>query len=180
MGIYTGARLNELAQLKLSDIQQKDGIWCFDINDNVDDDAEARKRLKNKASKRLVPIHSHLLDWGILDYIEVLKEQGREQVFPELKYEVKHGYGRNLSRWFNGRFLVKLGIKTRRLVFHSLRHTVATELSRMDVEEGLIKDLIGHTQDGELQVTYHKGYLTKQRKAAIEKIFQDLSPSKVK
>ena len=44
LAIYTGARLNEIAQLALNDIQQEDGIWYFNITDEGDDD---NKRLKN-------------------------------------------------------------------------------------------------------------------------------------
>ena len=30
--LYSGARLNEICQLRFEDIKQQDGIWCFDIN----------------------------------------------------------------------------------------------------------------------------------------------------
>lgn len=47
LGLFTGARVNEIAQLHLSDFQQHDGVWCININDDGD------KTLKNEASRRL-------------------------------------------------------------------------------------------------------------------------------
>jgi integrase len=48
LGLYTGARLEELAQLHVEDIRKEDGILVLDINDKGD------KRTKNKSSRRLV------------------------------------------------------------------------------------------------------------------------------
>ncbi|MDP2205013.1 MAG: hypothetical protein Q8K65_01755, partial [Alphaproteobacteria bacterium] len=47
LAIYTGARLNEIAQLALDDIQKDNGVWYFNITDEGDDD---KKRLKNASS----------------------------------------------------------------------------------------------------------------------------------
>ncbi len=60
IGIYTGARLNEIAQLELSDVRNEDGIWCFDVNANG-----PNKRTKNKASIRKVSIHKRLIELGV-------------------------------------------------------------------------------------------------------------------
>ncbi len=60
IGLYSGARLGEIAQLRLADIRQQDDIWCFDLNDEGD------KRLKTGGSKRLVPVHPKLIEHGLL------------------------------------------------------------------------------------------------------------------
>jgi len=70
IAIYTGARLNEIAQLALSDVKQENGIWYFDLNDEGDD-----KQLKNVQSKRRVPIHATLLTLGILKHVQTLRTQ---------------------------------------------------------------------------------------------------------
>jgi integrase len=175
IGLYTGARLNEIAQLELTDIRQVEGVWCFDINDDGEGDKdESRKRLKNKPSKRLVPIHSHLISWGVLEHAENLRKQGKKRLLHELVYDAQNGYGRNLSRWFNERFLPELGIKTKRLVFHSFRHTVMTLLIQAGVEHPLAQDIVGHKKAGMMHASYVKGFLSKQRQEALEKILQDL------
>ena len=42
LGLYTGARLNEICQLYVNDIKEIDKIWCIDINRKTND-----KKLKN-------------------------------------------------------------------------------------------------------------------------------------
>ena len=166
IGLFTGARLNEIAQLALEDIKQVDGIWCFDINDQSD-----HKQIKNKASKRLVPIHPKLVELGLLSYVDELKEKGRERLFFELTYDINNGYGRNLGRWFNSKFLVSLGVKKPKLVFHSIRHTVVTKLYRANIEEPIVKEIVGHSQSGVTQQVYFgERYSVEQLATAIEKL----------
>jgi integrase len=80
LGLYTGARLEELAQLHLADVKQhaSTGIWCIDITEDVDEEngADERKNLKNAASVRACPIHSRVLELGFLQYVEALKTAG--------------------------------------------------------------------------------------------------------
>lgn len=165
IGIYTGARLNEVAQLALDDVQEIEGVWCFSFND-----VGEGKRLKTIASKRIVPIHSKLIECGFLDYVTECRKTKKDRVLYDLTFSGQNGYGRNLSRWFNDVFLKKLGIKTDRLVFHSLRHTAVTKLLQAGVEEPIVKTLIGHAQEGVTQNVYAKGYKISQLKQAIDNL----------
>lgn len=158
LGIYTGARLNEIAQLELEDIKQSEGIWYFDINDEADEDSPHQKRLKNESSKRRVPIHDALLSAGIIEYAEQLKKAGHKRLFPDLTYVEGHKYGRKLGRWFNDTLLVSLGMKGSKLSFHSFRHTFTTVLLNAGVQEGIVQELLGHAKHGTTQVVYNKGY----------------------
>lgn len=166
IGIYSGARLNEIAQLHLKDIRQQDDIWCFDLND--DDEG---KHLKAVASKRLVPMHPMLIELGLLQFVQEMKAKGSERLFPDFRYCSKNGWGRNLGRWFNETLLPKLDLKRKELVFHSLRHTVVTQLMRADVEEPMVKAIVGHAQDGVTQQNYFKqGYKLQQLADALGKL----------
>lgn len=165
IGLYTGARLNEVCQIHVADIKQIEGVWCFDLNDEGDE-----KRLKNVASRRKVPVHSRLLELGLLAYADAMRVRGQERFFPEFSYSPKEGYGRALGRWFNERFLVKLGIKSKDLVFHSFRHGMVTALMRAGVEENLVKAIVGHKRQGVTQEHYFKqGYTIQQMQAALER-----------
>ena len=84
LGLLTGARLNELCQLHLSDFQVIDGIHCINIQDE-----EEGQRLKNKSAERLVPIHDKLIEVGFIRYVERLHEQGQKRLFPALKFSEK-------------------------------------------------------------------------------------------
>lgn len=69
--LYTGARRNEIAALTPYDVKQDEAsnIWYFDITDE-----EETKRLKTVAAKRFVPVHSKLIEYGFLEYIEKVKD----------------------------------------------------------------------------------------------------------
>jgi len=34
LGLYTGARMEELCQLLIEDVVQRDGVWCIDIRED--------------------------------------------------------------------------------------------------------------------------------------------------
>lgn len=174
IGIYSGARLNEIAQLHVTDVRQEDGIWCFDLND--DDD---RKRLKAAASRRIVPIHSALIKLGVLEFVHQRNGRKEHRLFPGFTYCPKNGWGRHLGRWFNEQLLPKLDLKRPDLVFHSLRHTVVHNLMRADVPEPIVKALVGHAQEGVTQQHYFtQGYRISQLRDALEKLtFSEAQPS---
>lgn len=166
IGIYTGARLGEIAQLHLADIRQQDGVWVFDINEEGD-----RKSLKTSAARRLVPIHSKLIEAGLLEYVRTMIDKRATKLFPDFTYDPKNGWGRQQSRWFNERLLVQLGLKSRTRVFHSLRHTVNTRLLQAGVADPLVKSIIGHEQDGMTHKQYFKeGFTLQQRNDAMQKL----------
>ena len=70
--LHAGARGEEIANLALADVRQEESIHLFDITP----DLERGRRLKNKSSKRRVPIHSHLISLGFLDYVESRRSKG--------------------------------------------------------------------------------------------------------
>ncbi|HWR03040.1 MAG TPA: site-specific integrase [Humidesulfovibrio sp.] len=171
LGIFTGARLNEIAQLTPADVRQVDGVWCLDINTNSEG-----KHLKTASAKRIVPVHSGLIAQDFLKYVEQVKNAGHSRILHELTYDPANGYGRNLGRWFNESFLSKLGIKDSQLVFHSLRHTMITELLRAGVADGFVKAIVGHAQEGVTKTVYfEKGYKPSQLKDAIEQVHNNLT-----
>ncbi|NNU65098.1 site-specific integrase [Rhizobium sp. WYCCWR 11152] len=166
IGIYTGARLGEIAQLHLKDIREQDGVPVFDINEEGD-----RKSLKTSAARRLVPIHSELIGAGLLDYVREMADNRATKLFPDFTYDPKNGWGRQQSRWFNDRLLVQLGLKSKTRVFHSLRHTVNTRLLQAGIADPLVKSIIGHEQDGMTHRQYFKeGFTLQQRSEAMQKL----------
>lgn len=109
LGIYTGARLNELSQLYITDVKVTEtGVYYLDFNldgpGKLDVDAP-EKSLKNVNSKRIVALHPHLIELGLPDYVKALANAGHLRLFPELKHDAIKGYGKPAGSWFNGRFL---------------------------------------------------------------------------
>lgn len=165
IGMFTGMRLNEVAQLEVSDIVNIEGVWCIDVTE----DGDANKRLKNATSNRRVPIHHQLIDCGLLDFIERQRRDANKRVFPKLTYTAQNGYGRNIGRWFNEKLLPALGMKTPGLVYHSLRHTMATRLNQSDAPESKVKAILGYAQSGvTFSVYFKEGFKPSQLKKVID------------
>lgn len=165
LGMFTGARLNEICQLDIADVQHDGDTWFLNITDEGDDN----KSVKSHAGRRKVPLHSELIRLGLLDFVESRKPSTR--LFPDYSYRTNGGYGRNLGRWCNESFLPKLGIKQPGLVFHSLRHTVVTRLGQASVPEPIIQCIVGHARSGVTQEVYlREGYTMDQLKDAIDRL----------
>jgi integrase len=165
IGMFSGMRLNEVAQLDLADIKQDGEVWYFDVTLG----GNGSKSLKTIASERRVPVHRQLIDCGLLEFVAVQRSRGIERLFPDLPYSAANGYGRNLGRWFNESLLPRLEIKKQQLVYHSLRHTMATRLLQADAPEKHVPAIMGHSQTGMTYNTYFKdGFLPGQLKATID------------
>ena len=162
LGMFTGARLNEICQLDIADVHQEGDTWFL----NITDEGDETKSVKSRAGRRKVPLHSELIRLGFLDFVD--SRQNCIRLFPDYSYSANGGYGRALGRWCNESFLPKLGIKKPGLVFHSLRHTVVTRLSQADVPEPVVQCIVGHARSGVTQEVYNReGYTLKQLSDAI-------------
>jgi integrase len=80
LAAYTGARLNEITQLRVEDVVTVNGIACLSIAD----EHEAQS-LKSANARRLVPLHSALLEAGFLTYVEQARLRGWEWVFEDVE-----------------------------------------------------------------------------------------------
>ena len=152
LGVYTGARLNELSQLYITDVKATEtGVHYLDFNldapDKLDLDGPD-KSLKTVNSKRIVPLHPHLIELGLPDYVKALSNSGYSRLFPELKRDEIKGYGKPAGNWFNERFLGKqLAIpRDGKRTFHSFRHTFITALSELGVPPDIQAQLAGHSR----------------------------------
>lgn len=145
IGLHTGARIDEIAQLGLSDIISIDGIDCFSITP-IDDPQVKRSlasHVKSDAGKRVVPIHSRPIELGLLNYVHELQSEGYRMLFPDLAH-AKITYGSLASKWF-GRYCDGLGLTDPDIVFHSFRHGVITHLRKKKVERELCIAIVGHS-----------------------------------
>lgn len=140
LGRATGARLEELCQLRVDDFIEQQGIQCIRI-----DDSREGQNLKNASSRRILPLHPSLLDLGLLQHVESVKATGAYRVFPELE-AVRGKLGHAPSKWF-GRYKTKLGVTDPRKTYHSFRHTLIDDLRDAGVQDSLIKRIAGH-EDG--------------------------------
>ncbi|EOT13124.1 hypothetical protein PAK_03823 [Pseudomonas aeruginosa PAK] len=137
LGRTTGARLEELCQLRVDDFTEQQGIPCIRIDDSREDQS-----LKNANSRRVIPLHPSLIEQGLLQYAESVRANGADRLFPELD-AVRGKLGHAPSKWFS-RYKTKLGITDPRKTFHSFRHTFIDDLRDAGVQDSLIKRMVGH------------------------------------
>lgn len=165
IGSYSGMRLNEICQLYVEDIQQIDGVWCFNINGDKD------KRLKNQTSERIIPIHPKLIELGLIGYWDSVKKSGVPRLWANLTWMDVHGYSNGFGNWYQ-RFNRRYVTDDPKKVFHSFRHVVTDTLKQAGVQDSVIAELVGHSQ-GMHSMTmsrYGKRYQPKVLLEAIKRL----------
>jgi integrase len=163
LGLYTGARLEELCQLRVPDIQEESGIHYLDIIDLDDDDEDIHTSVKTDESRRKVPLHRELIRAGFLTYVEYVKEQGHDWLFPHLNPDQYDRRGGNWSKWWT-LWRRKLGVGGRQRCFHAFRHTFKTACRRPDIAEEHHDAITGHS-GGSVGREY--GYVPLETKAGV-------------
>lgn len=139
LSLYTGARVEELASLKLDQITKVDGVLVFDIQHDA---------AKNSNSVRKIPLPDIILKSKFLDYVEQVKATKATHLFPHLK-DGKNGFSKNMSRRF-GEYLDKLEIKDDRKVFHSFRTTFINSMTNLNVHPAILMAIVGHYEQGKV------------------------------
>jgi integrase len=152
LALYTGCRLEEIASLYCEDVFRHEGLWCIEINDNHD------RKVKNQNAIRSVPLHSVLVEQlKFPQYVDKVRAQGNDRVFPDLKKE-NYKYSHRLSKRFGYYLRRKAKIADKKKTFHSFRHNVTDYLMRNLVEESLVEELNGRSGKTESSRTYFKGH----------------------
>lgn len=142
IGLYTGARLGEIAQLMTADMRQLHGVWIF----HVTREGSTLKSTKTKGSQRVVPVHSELIKLGLIDYHAGIVARGEKQLFPEIKPDKRGFYSGDPSTFFNDYFR-DIGVKVDKKVnFHSFRHGIADAFRNAGYYDEQFNVLLGHTK----------------------------------
>ncbi|MCE9684466.1 tyrosine-type recombinase/integrase [Halomonas alkalisoli] len=164
LGFYTGARIDELCSLKVTDIIQRQGIWCMAVREG-----------KNRNAIREVPLHSAVKPL-VLEQLKHAKAAGSDYLFPEAGESVRSDgkKGPKFSQWFSrltGKTIPKEG---RKLGFHSFRGTAITIMKGAGYQEQLVVWITGHERGlTTASKVYHRGPDFKTRLKAVEAIRLD-------
>ena len=174
VALYSGLRLNELASLCIKDIQEENGIYYFDINNERD------KSIKNKQSFRKTPIHDKIIEAGFLDYVSSLADDQELRIWGNLSKKIKNKqtgegtYSSKISSWFS-RLKINLGFTTRKKCFHSFRHNVLNDLKQQRVSTEEIAQIAGHSNNSITTDRYGEAYSVKSLAPIVNKIHYDVS-----
>lgn len=166
----TGARREEIAGLAIEDLEEKDGLLCFEIRPNQ------FRGLKSLASERTLPVHPRLIELGFLEYVQGIKASGAPDLFPDLLEEKADDveeipddeeilddeeipddagipddekdpalHGRRVYRKMKASIEETLGAKGAGLSLHSIRHYVKHTLDQYpDLRGKILRDIMGH------------------------------------
>ena len=140
---FTGARLNEIAQLAVADVTQVDDVWVFSITDSG-----KGQSVKNKQSRRHVPIHPQLIGLGILDVRQQALERGEADLFSQIPLDPDGRRSTNAGKVFR-RFLKRIGVKEEGSLggMHRWRHTLTDALRAAGVDDYDAAQVLGHKVD---------------------------------
>ena len=162
IGVYTGARLNEVAQLHKDDIQiTEDGIVALRIDDKHPD-----QRLKTRAARRVIPLG--FPEAMLRAFMKEVETNGDpERVFPRLTFrEAEESYSNSAGKLVNAKFLKSI---SKSKSYHGLRHSFMDRCKQREVYEAMIKEVVGHEIDDITSGRYGKRYGVKVLRDAITK-----------
>lgn len=138
---YSGARVGEIGQLHSSNVYQEETpegqfIWCMRF---TPEDGSIKTH-----EARVVPIHSHVLEQGFLDYVD--RRRGKPLFYdPDRARNSKKGHrqsdkvGERLAKWVR-----KLGIVRKVQPNHAWRHRFETMRRNLDLPADVVDRITGH------------------------------------
>jgi integrase len=150
LALFTGARLEELGQLRPGDVNEEryadsDGqertAWFI----HVREDSEAGLKLKNASSERRIPVHAELTRLGFISFVIAATEAKQDRLLPLLRPDK---YGRLTAKWGEHWSVYRrkvCGVTKPRMVFHSFRHTFKDYARLAGIPESIQRQLMGHS-----------------------------------
>ncbi|GJE36228.1 tyrosine-type recombinase/integrase [Methylobacterium persicinum] len=138
LGYYTCARLSELTYLEIGDVDVTRGTLKIRPT--------RRRRLKNAASQRTLPIHPELIRLGFLDFVQRQSGKRTDLIFSEIE---RLGENTPLSNLFDKRWSVVLdqavsSAREEGKTFHSFRHLGNMEMILALVLDPIRESMMGH------------------------------------
>ena len=164
---FTGARLNEVVQLRVQDIRQVEGLWIFAFTGEG-----VGQSLKTASSRRVLPVHPQLLGLGLMEFVQDAAAAGQADLFYKVSLDADGRHSTRAGKWFR-KFLARIGVKGSDLGgAHRWRHTLADALRKGGVQDFDIGRLLGHDVNV-ARMTGHYGrevdLSVKQKHALISK-----------
>lgn len=169
ISLYAGLRTSEACQLKVSSIQKVEGIYTFMIN-NVDENT----KLKTLNAYRKIPLHSSLIKFGLIDYVNERQNIGASMLFDDLPTGDYKDWSKPIGSRFYRIFKKLTFIENKKPTLYGLRHTFIDELQQQEVAEHIVAELAGHTKKGITFGRYGKRLNINLLKEKVELIPSDL------
>ena len=146
IAMFTGARIGEIAQLRVGDVKRQHGAWFLHLRHD-----EVTAQITKSGQSRIAPIHSFLRNVGFLAFVRGQRIRaaidGRPELFPDLERNDRDQIGAKPSRFWRW-YLSAIGLKDGGdgIGAHSFRHSIADQLRAADYLDDEIEVVLGHNQ----------------------------------
>ncbi|OJX68443.1 site-specific integrase [Magnetospirillum sp. 64-120] len=171
LGLFTGARLGELCQLRVEDVMRSEKGTPFI---RIHGEGEGMS-VKNENSWRSFPVHPKLERIGFLDFVAEQKAADATHLFPELLVEGRMA-GYRASKLFST-FRKAVGVTTPGVCFHSFRHTYIDALRVAGVDREVAERLCGWSNGNRTSSRYGEGPTMDMKLKEVSKAYSDLDLS---
>ncbi len=163
---YTGARLEEIAQLYVGDVDESThGFWYIRILTNADDNNSGRT-VKTPGSRRNVPLHDDVLNRGFAKYFRSIPSDG--QLFPKLKKDSFGYYGSHFGRGWGNYLRKVVGLQTNAKPSHGFRHTFKALARDANIPEDIHDAITGHA-DNKVSRDYGRKSMPQREAEALKR-----------
>lgn len=183
LGLYTGARIAELAGLELDKIEVFFGIPCCFLSHPEGEN----KGGKNEFAPRWVPVHPALISAGFMEYVETLRAEGHVRLFPCLGRAARDGYAKRATDDFV-KYRRKCGVGAAEgegrsaQAFHSFRATLVSAMVELRIDGDTRRALVGHASSEALGVDDKRDVhdmIYDQSEKSVKRLFKALSRIKL-
>ena len=138
MLLWSGARIGEIARIRVEDVQVRDGILAAYIR---------RETTKEDVSVRWLPIAAAIQPM-VVKHRDRRRNEGNANLLPTFNRPIKVTPSDQAGRWFL-EYRRRLGLPTGALDgSHKWRHTVRTKLAAEGLGEALLDAVTGHQAAG--------------------------------
>lgn len=158
LGLATGARLNEICQLRSADVIERDGVVCVNLTNEPDE--HGGKLIKNASSVRTVPLRSE-----IAAPFKAFARSRNGLLFPG--WQSVDGTSNKASKRLG--CVIKPVTKDKRYVFHSYRHRFEDACRAAGVAKDIRGALTGHA-DSDVSASYGNGFPVSVLSEAVERL----------
>ncbi|QDM32861.1 site-specific integrase [Tardiphaga sp. vice352] len=158
--LMTGARPNELAQLRTDDLDTTfNGLPHLNLLCLIDDEDEAanaddrpnlddHRRVKTSAARRMIPIHPMLIKAGFLQFVKARHDKSPKQLFRELHADQHGSWSGAITKRINRIIRIRLEITNPKYSAYSFRHGFIDACKNAGIVEETRMKFVGHQIEG--------------------------------
>lgn len=156
LALYTGARQNDICQLRVADLVEIDGVLMFKFCHNP-----ALQQTTKSRKTRTCPVHPMLFKLGFGVYVEQQRANGHDMLFHTLDYSKGKKWTGRIRTWWNETYQMQHVTDLTGKSFHSMRHNFISRFKHTGCYENandraVMQSMVGHI-DGDVTAGYEGG-----------------------